>query len=186
MSDRAAARASITAAAVPVFARYGFRRTGMDLIAQAAGVSRPALYQYFPNKTAVFEAVAEFVGDRLHADAEAAANRGATTAERLYNVLAVKLDFAAGEVAADHRGELVEEAARIVPDTVAAAEARYARLVAAVLAEDPDLDRYPASETAAILTDAMLGIARSTEPPDVMRERLRRLVDLLVRGLRRS
>lgn len=54
---------AITAAASDVFLRYGFRRTTMGDIAQAAGISRPALYLVFPNKENVFQAVAHYLTD---------------------------------------------------------------------------------------------------------------------------
>ncbi len=41
-------------AAAEVFARYGYRRTTMNDIAQAAGISRPALYLMFDNKENLF------------------------------------------------------------------------------------------------------------------------------------
>jgi AcrR family transcriptional regulator len=47
-------RAAICAAAIEVFAARGFSGTSMVHIAQAAGLSRPALYQYFDNKRDVF------------------------------------------------------------------------------------------------------------------------------------
>jgi len=188
MTTRAeATREAIVAAAVPVFGRYGYRKTTMDLLANAAGLSRAAVYQYFPNKDAVFRAVAEFVGTELHTAAAAASATGPTTADRLFNLLAVKLDFAAGTVAADHRQELVQEAATVAADLVAAAEARYAALVAAVLDDAAELDllgtAISAEDAASLLTDAMVGIARSRATAEQMRTRLRQLVDLAVRGL---
>lgn len=186
MSSRAeTTRDAITAAAAPVFGRYGYRKTTMDLLANAAGVSRPAVYQYFPNKNAVFRAVAARVGAELHAAAAAAGRTGATTADRLFNLLAVKLDFAAATVAADHRRELVREAATVAADLVAASESAYTDLVASVLtgADDLDLGAVTAEDAAALLTDAMAGIARSTAAADRVRARLRLLVDLAVRGL---
>jgi AcrR family transcriptional regulator len=180
-------RDAIVAAAVPVFGRYGFRKTTMDLLAQAAGVSRPAVYQYFPNKTAVFRAVAETVGAELHAAALAASATGATTADRLFALLWAKLDFAASTVAADYRQELVREAAALAADLVAETEARYAALIAAVLEDAPELDllgdAMSAEDAAVLLTDAMVGIARSAATAEQMRSRLRQLVDLAVRGL---
>lgn len=50
-------RGMILKAAMDVFSAYGFRKTSMDDIAQAAGISRPALYQVFRNKTDIFRAV---------------------------------------------------------------------------------------------------------------------------------
>ncbi|MDH3683613.1 MAG: TetR/AcrR family transcriptional regulator, partial [Acidimicrobiia bacterium] len=46
----------IRRAAIPVFAAQGFRGTSMADLAQAAGVSRPALYQYFDNRADLFRA----------------------------------------------------------------------------------------------------------------------------------
>ena len=40
----------ILKASFEVFITYGFRKTSMDDIARAAGMSRPALYQFFKNK----------------------------------------------------------------------------------------------------------------------------------------
>lgn len=45
---------AIAEAAFQVFAERGFRKTSMQLIADRAGMSRPALYLHFQNKEAVF------------------------------------------------------------------------------------------------------------------------------------
>lgn len=47
----------IIEAAASVFLRYGFRRTTMGDIAEAAGTSRPALYLRYCNKEKIFETV---------------------------------------------------------------------------------------------------------------------------------
>lgn len=47
-------RAAVFDAALGVFARYGFRRTSMNDLASAAGISRPALYLMFDNKEDLF------------------------------------------------------------------------------------------------------------------------------------
>lgn len=44
-------------AAASVFFRYGYRRTTMADLAQAIGISRPALYLRYCNKERIFEAV---------------------------------------------------------------------------------------------------------------------------------
>ncbi len=46
-------------AAVGVFARYGFRKTSMDEVARAAGVSRQGLYLHFTDKEALFRKAVE-------------------------------------------------------------------------------------------------------------------------------
>ena len=47
-------------AAVGVFARYGFRKTSMDEVARAAGVSRQGLYLQFVDKEALFRKAVAF------------------------------------------------------------------------------------------------------------------------------
>lgn len=48
----------IVAAAADEFAAVGLRKASMDEVARAAGVSRSTLYRRFPNKEALFQAVA--------------------------------------------------------------------------------------------------------------------------------
>src|SRR5882762_6933784 len=52
-------RDQVVQAAIGVFLRYGYARTTMADIAQAAGLSRPTLYLTFPDKEGVFRAVIE-------------------------------------------------------------------------------------------------------------------------------
>ena len=52
-------REEILAAALQMVTTYGFRRTSMQDIADAVGISRPALYLEFKNKTEIFRAAAE-------------------------------------------------------------------------------------------------------------------------------
>ena len=47
-------REALLEAAVAVFARYGFRKTSMDEVARAAGVSRQGLYLQFADKEELF------------------------------------------------------------------------------------------------------------------------------------
>lgn len=59
--------AAIVDGAAELFAERGFDATTIDAIAEAAETSVGSLYQFFPNKTAVFRAVAE---DALERSAE--------------------------------------------------------------------------------------------------------------------
>ncbi len=52
-----ARRRTLLDAAVGVFGRYGFRKTSMDEVAQAAQISRQGLYLHYPTKEALFRAV---------------------------------------------------------------------------------------------------------------------------------
>jgi AcrR family transcriptional regulator len=54
-----ARRRRIIAAALGVFARYGYRKTAMEEVAHAAQISRQALYLHFRTKEALFRAAVE-------------------------------------------------------------------------------------------------------------------------------
>ncbi|MFE4667993.1 TetR/AcrR family transcriptional regulator [Streptomyces sp. NPDC056716] len=167
-------RDDIAGAAVAVFARHGFAHTSMDLIAQAAGVSRPALYQYFRNKHDVFAAVAECVTGRIVRAAERARDTEGPLADRVHGVLLVKL-AAAGTGGAAFPHELVVQAAAM---GLPPADDELVYLLAQLLAGTPE-----PMETAAVLLASTVGIARSDGGPEVLHRRLRRLVDLVIGGL---
>src|SRR3954449_12712549 len=75
-----ATRASLVAAARPLFAARGFADVGTEEIVRAAGVTRGALYHQFADKTelfaAVFEEVEREVTERI---AQGAFGGGAST-----------------------------------------------------------------------------------------------------------
>ncbi|MEZ8826509.1 TetR/AcrR family transcriptional regulator [Vibrio amylolyticus] len=59
--DRDAYRKELASKAVNVFSEHGFNGLGMRGIAEALGVSKSALYHYFPSKEALFKASTEHV-----------------------------------------------------------------------------------------------------------------------------
>jgi TetR/AcrR family acrAB operon transcriptional repressor len=71
-------RDRILDAAMLVFRRQGFRRSSIEQAAEAAGLTRQALYHHFKSKEALFRAVIE----RLHENALAAEIAAATAAEK--------------------------------------------------------------------------------------------------------
>lgn len=54
-------QSKILTAAINAFGQYGYKKTTMQDIADEAGLSRPAVYQYYKNKAAVFSALLTFV-----------------------------------------------------------------------------------------------------------------------------
>ena len=52
-------------AAASVFMRYGYARTTMAELAAAAQLSRPSLYEIFPGKDDLFDAVVRHLGDEM-------------------------------------------------------------------------------------------------------------------------
>jgi AcrR family transcriptional regulator len=71
-------RDRILDAAKLVFRRHGFRRSSIEQAAEAAGLTRQALYHHFESKEALFRAVIE----RLHENALAAEIASAEAAEK--------------------------------------------------------------------------------------------------------
>lgn len=68
-------REQILDVAVQVFAKHGFHGASMNDVADAAGVTKPVLYQHFDSKQDLYLALLEDVGQRmLHAIAKATAN----------------------------------------------------------------------------------------------------------------
>lgn len=71
-------RDRILDAAMAVFRRQGFRRSSIEQAAEAAGLTRQALYHHFKSKEALFRAVIE----RLHENALAAEIAAGDAAEK--------------------------------------------------------------------------------------------------------
>ena len=65
-------RDRILDAAMTVFRRHGFRRSSIEEAAEAAGLTRQALYHHFKSKEALFRAVIERVHDSALAGGAAA------------------------------------------------------------------------------------------------------------------
>lgn len=60
-----ARREQILDVAVQVFARNGFHSTSMNDVAEAAGVTKPVLYQHFDSKQDLYLALLDAVGTRM-------------------------------------------------------------------------------------------------------------------------
>jgi len=124
-------------AAVGVFARYGFRKTSMEEVARAAGVSRQGLYLQFANKEELFRrALAHSLGNQLNAAIVVLAN------ER--NSLEARLIRACDEWSGRFVGSLGKDAADLMcassslaGATLSHFEARFERAVAHAIAGSP-------------------------------------------------
>ena len=93
------ARTRILDAAMLVFRRQGFRRSSIEQAAEAAGLTRQALYHHFKSKEALFRAVIE----RLHESALAAEIEAANAAEKaggsLADILVASVSAKLGQLA---------------------------------------------------------------------------------------
>src|ERR1700716_2567192 len=78
---------AIVLAALELFARYGYRKTSIDDIAQAAQVAKRTVYLHFENKAAVFLAILEYLGDQVRQRCAAAERARGTAVGRLAGLL---------------------------------------------------------------------------------------------------
>ena len=82
--------------AVTVFAENGYHRTSMDQVAEAAGVTKPVLYQHFGSKRKLYLELLDDVGARLtEAIAKATAMATSPREQVLYGVRCY-FDFVVG------------------------------------------------------------------------------------------
>ena len=179
MSDRSA---DIVEAAYVCFTRHGARRTTMNDIAGQAGVSRPALYQYFRSKEDVFRGLVE----RLLADAlaasEVAAAAGTAPEERLAGILLAKLELVMRiwRDSPAHAAELLGVETRLAPEALGRYdETMLALLTRTVRAAYPGADARDAAEMLLAFTR---GLEAGVAAPAALPDRLRRGVAIFTAG----
>ena len=177
-------RGTIIAAAFDVFINYGFRKTSMDDIARAAGMSRPALYQVFRNKTEIFRAASMGLLDVLGHTARKAFDSDKPFEERLFDsldqsILAVhrKID------ATPHGAELIGVNEEIASDIEAQWCDQMVEAIAAGIsdaAQKGEIAIQPtgtdARSVATILMQAMEGMKGKYLRGEPIEEDVRRLV----------
>ena len=110
-----ARRAAILDAATGVFLRYGFKKTSMDDLARAAGISRQGLYLHFATKEALFkEGVLRLVAAIRDAGRAALDREDLGVEDRLLGAFDAVHGHTVGQAAAEHMNELMETATQLV------------------------------------------------------------------------
>lgn len=173
-------RAGVVRSALTTFARFGYRRTSMDQVAQDAGISRPGLYFLFASKQALFqEAVECALQQDLSAVQHALANADGTFRRRLLNAF----DCWAGR----YIGPLTREIAAVVEDNPAllgpvakAAPGSFARLITEALVKE--IGAAAAERVARTLISTSIGIKHQVKDRQTYLEWLDVAIELLVSG----
>lgn len=171
MTDR---KTQIKRAGLAVFARYGLRRTSMEDVAVEAGLSRPALYQYFRNKDDLISACFDLVTEDGFALSDAAAESESDPTARVRAYLTAHLCYYHRLLfSGPHSDEVLELKSRFGPDKIKDARTTIiARLNAlGELAED--------DEKGVILAHAGEGLKMLASDEAVLTKRL----DVLVRAV---
>jgi len=123
-------------AAADVFARYGFKRTTMNDIAEAAGISRPALYLMFDNKEHLFHELAAYrINLALDAASKVLADAGNVN-DRFINALMIFEKVYTEPVAnSPHGEELIDVNLSLASDVMAEGHAKLVATLTSVLKE---------------------------------------------------
>ncbi len=135
--ERPAARARVLAAAVALFARYGFARTSMAEVAREAGVSRPWLYLHFDGKPALFRAMAENLVAKSLEDAACAWGAEASPVEERLAAAILAKDLPLFRLQrSPHGAELLAVDTALTQRYGDRLEAEFATLLARLLSEE--------------------------------------------------
>lgn len=78
---------AIVLAALELFTKYGYRKTSIDDVAEAAKVAKRTVYLHFKSKAAVFLAILEYLAGQVRERCVAAERMGGTAVERLTGLL---------------------------------------------------------------------------------------------------
>jgi AcrR family transcriptional regulator len=133
-------REALLEAAVGVFARYGFRKTSMDEVARAAGVSRQGLYLLFADKEELFRKALTY---KLARQLSAAVIALSSTGDPLEARLIAACDEWAGQfigtMGAD-AADLMCASTSLAGDTLAHYEALFEKALTHAIEASPLLD----------------------------------------------
>ena len=150
-------RTQLLEVAIELFAEHGFHATSMEDIADAAGVTKPVLYQHFPSKRALYRELIDDVDAQLTDRLVIATASAATGRERVQGGFEAYFHFVS-----EHRAAfrlLFGASVRNDPEFAIVADAtidRLADLIADLIAIDV------APEHRRTLAHAVVGMAEAT------------------------
>jgi AcrR family transcriptional regulator len=188
-SDPAAARrAAILEAATGVFLRYGFKKTSMDDLARAAGLSRQGLYLSFATKEVLFKEALAHLTATTRAAARAALGREDLDIEgRLLGAFEAMHGLGIGQPGAEHMSELLETAVQLIGPSLGEVEQGFVVDVARVLRTSGVAARWKeagisAKDLAEHLYSTSSGVKHRVATAAEYRDSMRTAVQIVCRG----
>jgi AcrR family transcriptional regulator len=181
-------RTAILDAAMRVFSRYGFKKTSMDDLARAAGLSRQGLYLHFATKEALFKEAVVYTIEAMRGAARSAlAGEKLSVEERLLGAFEAVHAHAIGQAGAAHVNELLDAAAALVGPVVDELEQELASEIVRLLRVSGVAARWKdagvsAKDLASTLYSTSLGLKHSLTSPAAYRDRMRVAVQIACRG----
>jgi AcrR family transcriptional regulator len=147
-------RAQLVEVASRLFAEHGYHSLSMEQLADAAGVSKPVLYQHFPSKRDLYLALLREAVTDLEGQVRRALDGTTSNRDRVRGAVSAVFDLVE-----DQTFRLLFGTAELskadVRETVEGAMADVSHTVAALIAEDAGLDR----QAAEFLASGLLGLA---------------------------
>jgi AcrR family transcriptional regulator len=181
-------RTAILDAAMRVFSRYGFKKTSMDDLARAAGLSRQGLYLHFTTKEALFKEAVVCTIDAMRGAAQRAlSGEKLSVEERLLGAFEAVHAHALGEVDAEHVNELLSAAAALVGPVVDELEQELVGEIVRLLRSSGVAARWKdagvsAKDLASTLYSTSLGLKHSLTSAVAYHDRMRVAVQIACRG----
>jgi len=175
----------VLTAARKTFLRYGFKRVTMNEIAEASGISRPALYLVFNSKEELFKAVYEHWVKENLADIESkiaplkTADEKLRAAFELWAVRPFEMMLTSSEVA-----ELLECTFGFAQDSVKQGYRSFEKLLVPILKSHTMFQtskiKVSAEKTAHVLSSSVRGFKSTAKDPAALRSLIKDLLILVL------
>lgn len=171
-------------AAGRLFRANGFRAVTMEMIAAKAGVAKATLYSYFPDKTAVFTAVADYVTRQIADALQAELSRSGDVDERLARGLIARHRMIFELVdGSPHVRELMRARDNVARAPVDRIDSQMVQALIAVLREDRVFAKS-AESIASTLFRACVGVSGLVRDVDDVDKEIGNFVRPYLMGLR--
>ena len=181
-------REAILVAATAAFLRYGFKKTSMDDVARAAGVSRQGLYLYFDTKDLLFREALQYLVSHMISTARSVAEDGnLSLRDRLLGVFEAVHGNAFQSASPEHAFELLQSAQSADGALLVQLDRDLMGIVGALLAEAGVANRWEkAGVTVAELSEQLLmsakGIKASVNTLTAYRKRMLTAIRIVTRS----
>ncbi|PSJ52592.1 TetR/AcrR family transcriptional regulator [Kumtagia ephedrae] len=184
-------RTRILEAAMKVFLAYGFSRATMDDIAQAAEMSRPALYLLFKNKADIYRALAAKLVQESFEKARLALEAEGSLGERIFAAIDACMISVFSEIAASpHGADILDAKSNLAADLLLSWKRDLAGIMRDAIEQEVrrsgvDLSArdLSAEMLAQFLLDGIEGMKSRLTAPEQQRKALRGLVRIVEAAL---
>ncbi len=177
----------VLAAARNIFVRYGFKRTTMSDLAEAAQMSRPALYLIFSSKEEVFRSLVTQVFNELLYELRAGLSEREDVVDKLIFAFEVWCvgPFEMTQVSPDAR-DILESGYEFATEIIKQAFSDFEKILSDVLRSMVDSHAeklLSAEQLAHILTTAVVGFKESASSVTQLQQMIQGLITVVLAGL---